>query len=73
MQVQQSTRPIVIAHFSYVKNGGDTYVYCDEQKKLSGVAPQCDEDKCANVKVANGVVTSSGTGDWLWVKVSMHG
>ena len=53
----------------YVKNGGDSYVYCDDKKEVTGLAPQCEEDKCANAQVENGVVTTSGSGAWIWVKV----
>ena len=53
----------------YVKSGGDDYVYCDDKKEITGSAPSCEEDKCAAVKVENGVVSTQGSGAWIWVKV----
>ena len=52
-----------------MKNGGDDYVYCDDKKEITGSAPTCEEDKCAAVKVENGVVSTQGSGAWIWVKV----
>lgn len=66
---QSATYWILECNAGFVKSGGDDYTYCDEQKTVMGVSPECGADKCAATTVENGVVSTSGEGSWIWVQV----
>ena len=55
--------------FSYTKSGGDEYVYCNDDKSVSGIAGECQESQC-DIQVDNGVVLSSESGGWFWIQVN---